>query len=153
MQDLILIRGMPGSGKTTLAEHIINSSGEQIAHHEADHFFNHVLSASDAGGPGKVEYLFNRRLLGAAHDLCYGNAFRSLSMGMSVIVSNSFTTRKEIERYSKGVYRSGLDVRLRVVKCVGEFQSVHGIPEAVLERMAGRWEHWDGETVVKPEDF
>lgn len=147
MQDLVILRGLPGSGKTTFAEQLIGRSPEHVAHHEADHFFHQVVYASDTGGAGKVEYNFDRRLLGAAHDFCYGNVMRSLYEGFSCIVSNTFSTRREIERYTRGVRRSGLPVRVRVIKCVGEYANVHEVPSSAIQRMKDRWEDWPGETV------
>lgn len=153
MQELIIVRGLPGSGKSHFSQWLIERNAAaapengHIDHHEADHFFEAVVSASERGGPGETEYVFDRRLLGAAHDYCYGNTLRSLYKGFSCIVSNTFSTKREVERYVRGVRRSGLPVRIKVVKCVGEYQNVHDVPESAIQRMKDRWEDWPGETV------
>jgi predicted kinase len=140
MIDLVLIRGLPGSGKTTLAHKLLNDSKHTIFHAEADSFFTSVNDTDDG-----LEYKFDRRLLGAAHDWCYGTAMRELRGGTPVIVSNPFTTQRELSRYIDGVKRSGLPVRVHVVKCTDQYESIHGVPATAIKRMKERWEDFPGE--------
>ena len=91
MKNLILIRGLPGSGKTTLAKNMISAhGGEATFHFEADqYFYNDGV------------YEFNSSKLKEAHGLCQYNTslmLRSYS-DVTVIVSNTFTTIKEMEYY------------------------------------------------------
>lgn len=124
MGTLTLIRGLPGSGKTTLAKYF------DCFHFEADMFFVN-------GG----KYTFEGERIAMAHALC-----RRLTMEVidysDVVVSNTFTTLKELKPYLDLPYE-----KLQVIKCVGEFGSVHGVPDKALDRMKRRWQDYEGEIV------
>lgn len=146
--DLTLIRGLPGSGKSTLARYLMSKSKGRIMHAEADMFFTEVSMQDDHA---TIEYKFDRRLLGAAHDWCYGDTMLSLRRGEPVIVSNPFSTRREIDRYVDGVKRSGLRVRVNIIHCTDEFENVHNVPASAIERMKARWEIYPGEYTYSSE--
>lgn len=140
-QQLYLIRGVLGSGKTTLANAIraeLAKDGQAVYRVEADQFFTSVRNGVD-------HYRFDRRFIGAAHDLCYGRTMKYLMDGCSVVVANTFVTAREIDRYVKGVQRSELDVPVTVVKCTDTFQTRPAKPRRLIERMLKRWEDYPGE--------
>lgn len=145
MTDLVLIRGLPGSGKSYVANILANAQPceKKRAVHEADTFF--LEYGLDSAGVARIVYKFDRRFLGAAHDGCYASTMRDLRGGFDVIVANTFTTVREIERYTNGVARSGMDVNIHVVKTSGEYQNIHGVPDAAIARMKARWEDYPGE--------
>ena len=149
---LYIIRGLPGSGKSTLADKIVaNLLADELGRYqaikvEADQFF--------VSSNGHVEtYNFDRRFLGAAHDECYGRAIRYLRSGYSVAVANTFTTKREVERYINGLGRTGLsrDVDVKVILCTGRFKSPHGVPARAVEKMRERWEPVEGEITFNGE--
>lgn len=149
---LYIIRGLPGSGKSTLADKIVaNLLGDELGRYqaikvEADQFF--------VSSNGHVEtYNFDRRFLGAAHDECYGRAIRYMRSGYSVAVANTFTTKREVERYINGLGRTGLslDVDVKVIVCTGRFKSPHGVPARAVEKMRERWEPVEGEITFNGE--
>lgn len=142
---LYIIRGLPGSGKSTLADKIV-ASLYQAVKVEADQFF--------VSSNGHVEtYNFDRRFLGAAHDECYGRAIRYLRSGYSVVVANTFSTKREVERYINGLQRTGLsrEVDVKAIVCNGRFKSLHGVPEKAIEKMRDRWEPVEGELIFNGE--
>jgi predicted kinase len=122
---LFLIRGLPGSGKTTLAAILASKMG--LRHYEADQFF-------EKDG----RYYFDASKLGAAHAECHSKTKEALSMGVPVVVSNTFTTRREMEPYFKMAAELGVSVH--VIKAEGNFKSVHNVPAEVLDKMRSRWE-------------
>lgn len=126
MARLIIIRGLPGSGKTTLATKFASMGYD---HFEADQFF-----VNDKG-----EYVFNNLLLDAAHSWCYGNVVKSLKNGHDTVVSNTFCAQWEIEKYLN--IASFLDIGLKVYQMYSDYGSIHGIPIDALDRMKSRW--WD----------
>lgn len=139
---IYIIRGLPGSGKSTLAAHLVSGheqAGQAAIALEADQFF-----VSSNGH--KEVYSFDRKLLGAAHDECYGRAMRYLRQGYSVAVANPFTTEREVLRYVNGVQRCGLtDVEVKVIKCTSRFKSAHNVPARAIDKMATRWQPFAGE--------
>lgn len=144
---LYIIRGLPGSGKTTLATELAERAfkeGTRMMVVEADQFF------SSSNGHREV-YSFDARFLGAAHDECYGRAMRYLRAGYSVAVANTFSTNREISRYINGIQRCGLDTKVSVIKCVGQYNSIHNVPKRAIEKMKGRWEDFIGEIVFNGE--
>lgn len=133
--NLIIIRGLPGSGKSTKAREIlINGIDNGINtitsfnHFEADMFFDH-----------SGEYKFDMKFLKNAHTWCFNNALYKLMHNENVIVSNTFTTYREMEQYLKLVNRIP-NLEVSVISMKGEYNSIHDIPEEVMQRMKLRWE-------------
>jgi len=126
MNKLTIIRGIPGSGKSTLAKALVTSTG--AAWFEADHYFyeNGV-------------YNFDINRLRQAHEWCQDSVRRAMWVeGKDVIVSNTFTTVKELRPYfeisllATGLYPS-------VITMQNDFGSIHGVPDATMEAMKKRF--------------
>ena len=131
MAKLIIIRGLPGSGKSTLArvEQKSNKYILQPASFEADDYFIR---------PDEV-YDFNPKLLKNAHDWCFNNVVNRFVYGSAaVIVSNTFTTYKEMKPYVDYAKENGHE--LEIITCTGEYQNIHNVPEETLKRMKDRFE-------------
>lgn len=129
---LIIIRGISGSGKTTAAREINADNDNRFKHYEADMFFME-----------NGQYKFDPKKLKSAHEWCRTQVRKSLAEGDDVIVSNTFTQLWEMEDYLKmGEEFSRPTV---VIKCTGEYENEHGVPEQALARMKARWEDYDGE--------
>lgn len=130
MTEVILIRGLPGSGKSTLARRLhmgAQQNGSASVYHEADHFFE------------QLGY-FDGSLLAQAHAQCLERFTRDISSGRFhlVMVSNTFTTQKEMLPYMEACVARGIIPQ--VIKCTGTFGSVHNVPASTIERMRARWE-------------
>lgn len=121
-QCLVIIRGLPGSGKSTMAKAI------GCAHFEADMFF------VNANG----EYKFKKEMLPHAHDWCHKMVQLSLDRGVSVVVSNTFTTFGEMGKYLQLCVSSNIPAVIMEAK--DEFRNTHGVPAEVIEKMKARWE-------------
>jgi predicted kinase len=128
---LILIRGVSGSGKTTYAKKLIEED-PNLSHYEADMFF-------DVDG----YYHFDPRQLKDAHSWCQARTEKDLKNGKSVIVSNTFTQKWEIEPYIELAKKYQANVIIK--KMTGNYKNIHGVPDDVVERMKARWENVEGE--------
>ena len=126
MKKLMLIRGLPGTGKSTRAKLLI-SIGEFHAHFEADMFFER---------DGK--YAFNASRLPAAHQWCQKSAMDALLAGKNVVVSNTFTTAEEMFPYFAIAEEVG--AKVEIVTLLKEFGSIHAVPESTMERMRRRFQ-------------
>lgn len=120
---LVLIRGLPGSGKSTIAKML-----DGFVHLEADMFFT-----KENG-----EYIYEREKIKAAHEWCQAQAFSLLSLGGSVVVSNTFTRHREMAPYFE--IADALGIKPSVIVATGNFKNVHDVPDEVIAKMRERWE-------------
>ena len=124
---LTLIRGLPGSGKSTLAQEIVLGK-ENWEHYEADMYFMN-----------NGKYDFNPSLLGRAHIWCQNEVDSALDYGINVVVSNTFTTLKELKPYFLIAKEHGITPS--VVHCQHSFGSVHDVPQETIDKMKARWQN------------
>ena len=129
MLELVVIRGLPGAGKSTLAKTFVDYD-----HFEADMFFY------DASG----KYVFNSSKIGEAHKWCQNKVRHNLSNGRSCVVSNTFTTLWEIKPYQD--MAKELNLSIRIIRCVGKWQNIHNVPSEAIQWMNSRWQDVEGET-------
>ncbi|WP_394243159.1 ATP-binding protein [Vibrio astriarenae] len=123
--SLILIRGLPGAGKSTLAQHLSAKLGFQ--HFEADMFF------IDEQG----RYTFDVNHLSVAHGWCQRATRDALKRGERVIVSNTFVQKWEIEPYVKMARQCGK--KIEIIEVNGGFGSIHDVPETTIKAMKRKW--------------
>lgn len=129
MVELRLVRGLPGSGKSTYASKWVDDH-PTWRHFEADQYFVH-----------DGQYVYDSALLDAAHSWCQAQTRSALALGHSVIVSNTFTRYSEIYPYL--VMADELDVLgIDVVETTGHYTSIHGCPQGTIDRMRERWLGW-----------
>ena len=124
---LYLVRGLPGSGKSSFVKHQLHAL---VNHYEADMYFHNN---------DQNEYQFDASKLGAAHAWCQAATRRSLVSGFDTWVSNTFTTAKELKPYFEIAKET--DSAVVCMTLHGNFKSVHGVPEEAMERMRNRFAH------------
>lgn len=130
MPKLIIVRGLPGSGKSTFAKTL------DAHHYESDMFFMR-----------DGVYEFDISQIQAAHKWCYERVLQNLCLGKNVVVSNTFTQLWEMKKYLdlKDKFED-LDIEIYEVKT--QFENVHNVPEKTLRAMKQRWQNIDD--VVTP---
>lgn len=125
--NLVLIRGLPGSGKSTLAKTLCYNP--DWMHFEADMFW-----MQDG------EYKFDATRLREAHEWCQEKTRDCLSQYIDVVVSNTFTTVKEMRPYFE-IARE-FDIVPNVFVAQNNFGNTHNVPEETLKKMRARFA-WD----------
>ena len=83
-------------------------------------------------------YEFNATRLGEAHAWCQARTEAELKLGRTVIVSNTFTTIKELRPYFE-IARRVLGTYPVVHTCNGVFENVHGVPPEKVKQMRDRF--------------
>lgn len=95
MHTLYLIRGLPGSGKSSFADILLHTGVVNYSFEADDYFLDENL-----------EYRFEASKLKDAHEWCQMNTKARLKFD-SVVVSNTSTTEKEVETYRKIAEEAG----------------------------------------------
>lgn len=133
MKILYLIRGLPGSGKTTFAKSIW-ASGIIF---ETDQYF------IDRDG----NYNFNPNKLEEAHKWCNTQVKNAMDLNKiknqyypEIIVSNTFTTEKEMKPYFDLASEYGYKVVSLIIENRHNNKSIHNVPAKTMEKMQKRFE-------------
>jgi predicted kinase len=132
MKNLYLLRGLPGAGKSTLANQIGGT------HFEADMYF-----INENG-----EYIFNGADIKKAHQWCQSQVELAMiqnhiTYGLDssdIVVSNTFTQGWEMEPYYKLAESYGYRVFSLIVENRHGGENIHGAPENKIEEMRVRFE-------------
>ncbi|MNF53277.1 hypothetical protein D3C85_374710 [compost metagenome] len=131
MKMLYLIRGLPGSGKSTFARELAERL--DACHHEADDYFHMD------GGVWCENYNFDASKLYSAHRACQKWTCDCMQDGCTVVVSNTFTTEKELKPYLAFAEEYGYTVTSLIVENRHGNTSIHDVPEETLQKMQGRF--------------
>lgn len=127
-RTLILIRGAPGSGKSSLARRLHWSRVEGAAHFEADMWFEQ-----------SGVYHFRPEQLTAAHRWCQDQTKQAMLRGSNtIIVSNCFIRRWELALYQVLARIHGY--RVQEITLKANFGNIHGVPKEKVELMQSRFE-------------
>lgn len=133
---LYIIRGIPGTGKTTL--------GKKIS--------KYVVAADDM--PGLYDHSFqpptyNLALQAESHEWCKAKIKKWMQEGKRTIaVSNTFIKQKYLRPYLLLATEYGYVVQ--VIQCEAVVfpdgsaaQSIHGVPKNVVARMKSTYQSWE----------
>jgi predicted kinase len=133
-QELVLVRGHSGSGKSTFAASFVPFG---YKHFENDSFF--------VGEDGV--YTFDFAFHQVAKDECVKKAVQALLDGESVVVSNTFT--KVVEMDSLVSFAQELGIAIRVFEMENNFENTHNVPEAVILEKKAAFESIEAAFKVK----
>ncbi len=130
--DLILLRGLPGSGKSTLGEVILKTHGFNNT--------NNVLSADDFFVDEKGDYNFDITKLKEAHNSCQLKCAERMKLQLSkIVVANTFTQDWEMQSYFEMAERYHYRVHSIIVENRHSGKNIHGVPEDKLQIMKDRF--------------
>jgi predicted kinase len=120
--DLILLRGLPGSGKSTIGDIIL---------------FTGQNNQDDRDG----NYIFDATRLKEAHNDCQQKCAERMKMQFSkIVIANTFTQEWEMEKYFEMADRYRYRVHSLIVENRHGSQNIHDVPEDKLEQMKNRFE-------------
>ena len=136
-KTLILLRGLPNSGKTTLAYSITDCVCE------ADSYF--MVHRDDLGNKYRHVYMgkyeFDPNLLTEAHDDCKALCEDFMSGGQEIVaVSNTFIQEWEMKPYYELAEKYGYMVHTIIVEKRHDGKNDHNVPDESIEKMRERFE-------------
>lgn len=126
---LYIIAGPPGSGKSFFAMRLAEE--KQI---------KFIFEADMWMVDSKGDYCFDPSRLYFCHKKCQESTKDAMSLGHSVIVSNTSLTKKEASHYIKLAKHFGYEVEIHHMR--GRFQNVHGVPEEKVQQMREKHQHY-----------
>jgi predicted kinase len=124
---LVIVRGIPGSGKTSFADDMSENGKYPVF--SADMFFEK---------DGK--YNFDGSKLGLAHEWCQGMVKSNMAIGKEkIFVANTFTTEEEIKPYMEMAKRNNYKVYSIIVENRHGNSNIHNVPDEIITKMKGRF--------------
>ena len=131
---LYIVRGIPGSGKSTFAKKIV---GHDFLVCEADKYFINKETG---------EYKFEVSKIKDAHKFCQDTVETYMKDSLvnnqfyrEIAVSNTFTQEWEMDQYFKLAKEYGYTVFSIVVENRHGGTNVHNVPEDKIEQMKNRF--------------
>ena len=126
MPLVFIVRGVSGSGKSTVAE--ILSQLPKTVVVSADNYFLDINGV----------YNFDASNLGQAHQYCFEMFKMELLSGNDVVVDNTNTTQAEMGKYLEYAEERGHGVISLVVENRHGNDSVHNVPLEVRKKQEAR---------------
>jgi dephospho-CoA kinase len=125
-KTLILLRGVPGSGKTTVAKVLSEDSKYPI------------IAADDYFMEGE-KYIFNPELLNEAHDKSQKRVEEEMIKATKkIFVHNTLTTEEELKPYYELSVKYGYRVFSLIVENRHEGRSNKDVPKDTINKMESR---------------
>lgn len=136
-KTLYIIRGLPGSGKSTLGKRLADSYMDYDPNHGGVKHYSYA--ADDWFTARDGNYNFVPQELPQAHEDCQARVLGAMLDGAEYIaVCNTFTQAWEAEPYVKLCKLHGYTPV--VIECQNQFGNIHDCPPEKIAEMADRWD-------------
>lgn len=132
MAKLILVRGIPGSGKSTFAKQF-----KDCVHVESDQF---CMQGE--------KFVWNESEHKANQMRCWNMAKENLEHGKDVVVAATFTTKEKIAPYLE--LGKSCKANILIFRMTGEFKNVHGVADTKIDKYKASMVDIDGEIRICP---
>ncbi len=130
-KKLYIVRGVPGSGKTTWVTTHPEYDNENTAHFEADMW--RIIDG---------KYVYHESFNNHAHYQCQIMTGDAMKNGKSpIFVANTFIKVKDMQPYILMAYL--MDYEVEEVVCKGEYENIHGVPPKVVASLKQQFETWN----------
>jgi len=130
--DLILLRGVPGSGKSTFANVILQQPNNNP---------QEVLSADDFFVNNEGVYIFDGTKIKEAHNYCQFRCSERMRQEISrIVVANTFTQEWEMDIYYEMAKRYNYRVHSVIIENRHGNENIHGVPKDKLQIMKDRFQ-------------
>lgn len=124
MSTITLVRGVSGSGKSSLVNWVFD---DRATHIETDMYF-----MKDG------EYEFDQSKLKVAHSWCQHKTEESMKNKENIVVSNTFTTEWEMKPYLDLAEKYGYTVFTVIVENRHGNKDIHNVPDETRQKQAER---------------
>ena len=126
---MILLRGLPGSGKSSLAA-LLSEKGKYPVY-SIDAYFTDPVSGV---------YQFDFRQNHLAYKQCEKDALQSIKTGVpKIIIDHTFTLEWEMEPYFNMASANNYQIFVMTVENRHGGKNIHGISENQIEKMAEKY--------------
>ena len=130
MKNIKLIRGTPGSGKSTFAK-----TFEGYQHFETDNYF--IVNGV---------YKWNPSAIKIAHDWNKTQVEQAMTTGVDIVVSNTFIKQFEIQPYLD--LSKQYNYTVEIFRLSTQFKSIHGVPQEKIDQMKYNMVNILGEIII-----
>ena len=132
-KTVIILRGAPGSGKSTWVENYFGYDCDESVLCES-------VSADTYRYDNFGDYIYKPEDNKKCHDLCFKEFCTLVSLQYDLLcVDNTNIKKNEYQRYVKYAQEHSYQVYQKVF--TGDYSNIHGVPDDVIQRMRDTFEH------------